>query len=142
MSIFFMTLMWIAFGGLCSWYATQKGRDPLIWFCIGILLGILGLILLFFLPTVSVNGKTDNPEPSPDKPMVELLPAPPKVLYPDQKEWYYLDPHKNQQGPVGLGYLRQEWEKGNIDPETYVWCEGFEKWFKIKELSELESSLI
>lgn len=113
----------------------------MIWFFIGILLGIIGLIVLFFLPKVNKSLENENPEPDPDEPMVELVPAPPKVLYPEQKEWYYLDRQNRQAGPVGIGVLRQEWNKGELDVDTYVWCEGLEKWFKVKELNELESSL-
>ncbi len=136
-----MTLVWVGFGVLNAWYAAQKGRDPMIWFFIGILLGIIGLIVLFFLPKVNKSLENENPEPDPDEPMVELVPAPPKVLYPEQKEWYYLDRQNRQAGPVGIGVLRQEWNKGELDVDTYVWCEGLEKWFKVKELNELESSL-
>lgn len=143
MATFLMVFIWILFGALNAWYANYKGRDPFIWFFLGILLGIVGLVILYFLPDLSANTavNNDHPEPSPDKPMVELLPATPKILQPEQKEWYYLDRKNNQQGPVGIAAMTEEWHKGEIDQETYVWCESLDQWYRIKELPNLLNEL-
>lgn len=114
-----------------------------MWFFLGILLGVLGLIILYFLPDLNTARHTnnDNPETSPDKPMVELLPAPPKIAQPDQEEWYYLDRKNNQQGPVSLAIVKQEWAKGEIDQDTYVWCQEFDQWYKIKDLKDVMDNM-
>ena len=49
--IVFAVLVWIVLGCCCAWLAREKGRDPVTWWIIGFLLGVVGLILLVGAPT-------------------------------------------------------------------------------------------
>jgi hypothetical protein len=118
--------------GLASYYAAKRGRDPWGWAVIGMLFGFLGLFLLFLLPPLA--QKEQLPPPLAQSEMqvdsVPLLPPsePPKV------EWYYLDGEHQQQGPVLLEALRDQWIEKKISAESYVWCSEMTEWKKIGEL--------
>ena len=42
------------FGVSCSWLAAQKGRSGGNWFLVGFLIGIIGLLLIAFAPSVPI----------------------------------------------------------------------------------------
>lgn len=52
----------LVFGGTCSWLAGEKGREGLVWFFAGALLGPVGLIALAGAPTVSEEPAEDESE--------------------------------------------------------------------------------
>ena len=57
-------------------------------------------------------------------------------LLPDyiDKEWYYLDTNRQQQGPVQFDRLKATWRDGKLTSETFVWSEGMDNWKKVDEL--------
>lgn len=135
-------IIWIMIGVATAYFAHKRGRDPLIWFMIGTLLGILGLIILFILPA----SKTSNDHPSEDLgdvlppvlPEVEVDEVESPVL---QKHWFYVDQTKQQQGPISFILLKQDWEANKISDQTYVWSEGMVEWQHIADLPELKETL-
>ncbi len=63
------SLMWIGLGGqailcglLSAVVATSKNRDAVVWFGVGLLLGIFGLIASSGMATAKPAGETDHPE--------------------------------------------------------------------------------
>ena len=50
MNNFIVIVVWLALGGVCSYYAKERGRNPIGWFIIGLVFGLLGLITLFLIP--------------------------------------------------------------------------------------------
>jgi Na+/melibiose symporter-like transporter len=44
-------VMNLLFAILCSWVATERGRDPVGWFVLGLFLGIIAFIPLAMVPT-------------------------------------------------------------------------------------------
>lgn len=138
----FILLLMIA--GLTAYYANTKGRNPLLWFIIGILLGIFAPILLFFFPQAKQEGdyptmSVSNPDPS-----LEVK-TPPKFLEEKKGQedqlWFYLDENHQQMGPVSIIALRELWNRGSLDLNRYVWTEGMEKWEKVDQLPALIASL-
>lgn len=130
-------------GTATAYFANQRGRDPIVWFMVGMLLGLFGLVLLFLLPPVSA-------EEAAAKEMEDLAgeSKPPEIKFPVAqhdyliKEWFYYDQHKERQGPVKFEVLKKLWEDGNIDEETFVWAEGMANWVKIEEVQNLYAHLI
>lgn len=110
-------LFWILMGYFCSYTARQKGRDPFIWFFIGLFCGIFGILAIILLPAI-------KPEEKPPQPVAP--PAP--IIF-----WYYLDGDHNQVGPVGSDQLQDALARGVINENTYVWCEGMENWGRLKD---------
>lgn len=134
MELIIVIISWILFGGAASYFAGQRGRDPFAWFFIGMLLGILGLLLLFLLPSLSTSQEVP-------KEIAEERPKEESWTGIRLKEWYYLDGAHQQVGPSPYSALRDMWISKKISDQTYVWCEGMEKWKKIGELPELEEAL-
>ncbi len=143
--LFFILLLPIA--GAAAYYAKRKGRNPLFWFVIGVLLGIFSLLILWLLPHVSSNQDQEgearptmtvsNPDPSlHHSTSVEIV----RPLEED-KLWYYLDQHHQQMGPVSIVALRELWNRGQLDLESYVWAEGMAQWQKVDHLPNLKTVL-
>lgn len=140
----FILLLIIA--SFTAYYANRKGRNPLLWFIIGVLLGIFAPLILLFLssvkpvdsdiPTMSVS----NPDPSLDQDQ-----APPQVNLQSSEEenklWYYLDQNHQQIGPVSIIALRELWNRGQLEITSYVWSDGMEQWQKVDNLPDLKKSL-
>jgi len=142
----FILLLVIA--SFTSYYANSKGRNPIIWFILGLLLGIFAPLILLFLAKVKPegNGYPTMTVSTPD-PNLAHLPTPPstpaelKLQEEENKLWYYLDKDHQQIGPVSMVALRELWNRGQLDLNQYVWSEGMEKWEKVDSLPELKASL-
>jgi hypothetical protein len=148
MLLSFILLLIIA--SFTAYYANRKGRNPLLWFIIGVLLGIFAPLILMFFPTVK-NERSGNGIPTmtvskPD-PSLEHLPqsfpseAEFKLQEEESKLWYYLDQNHQQVGPVSIIALRELWKRGKLELNSYVWSEGMAKWEKVDDLSELKTAL-
>lgn len=134
MEIFVVIVSWLLFGGATSYFATQRGRDPFAWFLIGMLLGILGLLLLFLLPPLEIVSKESESKGTLSLPETE------DPGY-RMKAWYYIDQENQQVGPKSFNQLKKAGEAGKIQPDTLLWCEGMSGWKSIKELPEINEAL-
>jgi hypothetical protein len=136
--ISFFVVMFFAF--LSAYLAKQRGRDPVAWFMIGILLGIFSPLLLFILKPLNassgIGGDTEEDE------NIKLAPPEENIAsaYID-KVWFYLDSDHQQQGPVSFSFLKSISLEQKITPATYVWTEGMEQWKRIRELPGFVESL-
>src|SRR5438105_7257052 len=98
MEVIIVIISWLLFGGAASYFAGQRGRDPFAWFFIGMLLGILGLLLLFLLPAVTPPEEKAVSKGSPvEKQKEELVQE--NLSFFRLKEWYYLSGAREQIGP-------------------------------------------
>lgn len=142
MQLFLSIMLWLMIGSATAYFANQRGRDPLVWFMIGMLLGLLGLLLVFLLPVV-----TDEEVPVEEAEFATLEPKheqPPNVDQHDYliKDWYYYDTNRERQGPVRFEALKTLWEQGSLNEETFMWSEGMPEWKKIEEIPNLHANLI
>jgi hypothetical protein len=144
MLLSFILLFMIA--SFTSYYANRKGRNPWLWFIIGILLGIIApLILLFIsqkerkddgLPTMTVS------KPDPALQHLSQMPLmPEEIQRQEDKLWYYLDQNHQQMGPVSVIALRELWNRGQLELNSYVWSDGMEQWQKVDNLPDLKAAL-
>lgn len=141
---------WLLIGAATAHFAKQRGRDPTIWFFIGILLGLLGLILVFIMPALngtqtqqspSGSGGTDSiSRPSSQAESVKEEHSLPRHDF-FVKDWFYLDDARKQQGPVPFDTLKREWKEERIGHATFIWSEGMDNWKKIGDFSELKDLL-
>lgn len=131
----FLTLvMGVILGFITAHFAVRKGRDPLIWFIIGLFFGFLGLIVLYFLqptgftPSVDTAQTEKNEPPAvPLLPVTETLPA----------AWYYMDKFWQMQGPVSLDQLKSLFVRNEVSVNTPVWSETMHDWKSVKDLEML-----
>lgn len=130
-------LLFFAF--ISAYIAKQKGRDPVGWFMIGILLGIFSPLLLLILKPLNkdLEEETEIDENMKLAPPIEETSP---IKYSD-KEWFYLDNSNKQQGPLYFSALRNLWAEKKIGESTYVWTEGMQKWIRIRELAGFVDSL-
>ncbi len=145
MHIFLNIILWLLMGLTTAYFATQRKRDALGWFMIGILLGFLGLLLLFLLPKLKEKeeiGKTDPLKLAPvETNSLSTIPNPALASQDLYKEWYFYDRSKQLQGPVDIALLKKIWQEGLIDKDTFIWSEGREQWNKIEEIEHLQQLL-
>lgn len=130
--LIFTIIFGMIMGGITAFFAERRGRSPTIWFFVGFLAGIFGLLLLFILPQYSKEASKTVP-PKSD---VTIAPAVPPAASPvvGEKLWYYLDRQQIQCGPVPYSHIKALLDKQELTPATYVWSEGMPSWKTIKEL--------
>ncbi|MCB1119305.1 MAG: DUF4339 domain-containing protein [Chlamydiia bacterium] len=108
-------------GALTSYFARIRGRDPFIWFTVGILLGVFGVLIVLLLPSVKEEEEEAAPEP------------PPQVEVPKETRlWFYLNAQNEQQGPVTEEELKNLIDKEILSSESLLWSEGMEEWQPLK----------
>ena len=126
-----IVLFWIFFGFLCSYIAKRKARNPNLWFWLGILLGIVGVILILCLPKFPMKKQKPASKPKREEP--KQLETP--------ELWYYLDKTRLSKGPLTLKELQNIWKEEGCTEATYLWKEGMEGWKHLKELPALQKDL-
>ena len=60
MSTILVLILWMIMGIATAYLANQRGRDPYIWFALGVVFGILAMLLLFILPPVKSENEWEN----------------------------------------------------------------------------------
>lgn len=128
MQLLNLFLFWVFFGLLASHFAKKRGRRPLIWFFVGLSLGILGIALLFLIPKVE-----KRPVPA-YKPLRPLLAKQSEAWL---KMWYYLDPVHAQQGPFEFPDIIKKWKEKGLSGKSFIWGEGMQEWKRLSEMPDL-----
>lgn len=155
MDFFLAFIISLLFAGLCAHFAKKQGRDPVIWFLVGLVIGVFGLLILFLFPkktaeeeaksSTEVEGdKEIEGDPAFDSESYDIAHEEPQISNEGiffQKEWYYFDQEKKQQGPVGISILRAYWKEEKIDKDTFVWSENMANWQKVNAVPQLEQYL-
>lgn len=131
MTLFISIALWLIIGATSAYYAQLRGRDPISWFVIGMLLGVIGLLILFFLPQLEQKVV---PEDNLLEPIPPLTPMGQSVRF---KEWFYLDPNHVQQGPVSFLALEKLIDQGYLTHHSLIWSEGMEGWTPVESINEL-----
>jgi hypothetical protein len=142
--LFLSLILLLIIASLTAYYADRKGRRSIIWFIIGLLLGVIAPIILFFLPSLKENGEVNqstmsSPPVAPSLPVREEQKQLPSPI--EDRLWYYLDQNHHQYGPVSIVALKDLWDRGQLDLNSYVWSEGMGNWQKMDDLSELKTAL-
>jgi hypothetical protein len=125
-------LFWIFFGFLCSYIAKKKARNPNLWFWLGILLGVLGVLLVTFLPKQGTKRKKRVSKP-------KVVEEPKQLEW--EERWFYLDKSRASKGPLTLQELQKIWKEEECTESTYVWKDGMEGWKHLKDLPDLQKTL-
>lgn len=113
----------LAMGGISAFLAHKQGRNPLKWFAIGLLFGIVGLFAIFFIPRQK-GGPSQEPVASPPLP---------EIGGPADKFWYYLNSSHEQKGPISHNALTRAFRTKEIGENTYVWNEEMTEWKLLRE---------
>ncbi|MDN3506913.1 MAG: DUF4339 domain-containing protein [Simkaniaceae bacterium] len=121
-------LLYIAFGALSAYFARKRGKDPFLWFFLGMLFGVFGLLFLFFDPKAKRAKKGPK---SQDPNTIDILPAfDPKH---NEKFWYYLDGQNRQHGPMSFDAIYRLYKEATLSQQSFVWNESLESWQPLKD---------
>jgi hypothetical protein len=132
-------ILWVLVGAMCAYFANQRGRDPIVWFIVGMLFGVLGLLVLVLLPPAE-EIKNTHPNRDVDHNTESggvLLPLPTPSRDYILKDWFYFDTDNKQHGPVDFDILKTEWNHGKINADSFIWSEGMDSWQKIGDMQEI-----
>lgn len=129
-------VLMILIGAINAYFAEKRGRNPMIWFFLGTLLGIFGLLILFILPSYAKEKEGVEVKEDPKEEKITFIEAPPLPPAPAQEEllWYYLDQKHQQCGPVPYSEIKDLLNRNDLTQDTYVWSEGMENWKRVREL--------
>jgi GYF domain 2 len=131
-------IIWVLIGAATSYFAKQRNRDPALWFFIGMLLGLIGLVILFILPVVDTPKESEKIAGSdPVHKLPQFIEPPDFAL----KVWFFLDNERKQQGPISFSVVRTMWQQNKLHNESVVWCEGMHTWCKVNEIPNLIETL-
>jgi hypothetical protein len=111
-------------GCISAYFAYKQNKNVYLWFVLGFLLGVFGVMFLFF---ISKQKKKVSQKP-------EKVQPTPSIEGPKDKFWYYLDSIHNQKGPISLDALTTQWKAGEIKDSTYVWNEEMSDWTPLNHL--------
>lgn len=124
----------LVLGALNAYFAKRRGRDPIAWFFIGMLFGVLGILTIFILPPLKQAEETET------KSVITV--SSPQARSNISKDWFYLDATENQQGPYSWDVFQKSWNEGKFSANSYVWSEGMPEWKKVDEIDGLENDLV
>ena len=113
------------FGTLSCYFAHKREKNPYLWFFLGFIFGIFGIMAIFFAPMSS--KKEALPEGTIPQTVVLTISGP------KDKFWYYLDSAHQQQGPMSYEALTLRWRETKISPSTFVWNEELPDWKPLQE---------
>lgn len=129
----------LAIGAATAYTAFLRGRDCRIWFLIGSLFGIFGILLIYLLPNLKEETNEPEKELKPALPFSPLEAASPNSeLLPygfRDKQWFYLTSSREQIGPITYKELTEKWTSQSIIEDSFVWCEGMADWYRLNQLN-------
>jgi len=110
-------ISWLIFGVTSAYMAKTRGKNPYLWFFLGMFLGVFGILFLFFGPKTKKNqGPTT----------IDITPQ----FDPSHREklWYYLAGDNQQHGPMSFDALLRALRDGKVSKNSFVWNETLENW--------------
>jgi hypothetical protein len=138
--------IWVLLGGVTAYLAHRRGRGPLPWFLVGLVLGVLAIALLYLWPTAQQTAQhrealAGNPQKQPQPAQPAITTTAVAVEEPVDVIWHYLDGEDEQHGPVSIRELEKLWDERVINLESYVWSQGMPEWQTIGDLPALRDRL-
>lgn len=128
--------IWVSLivGTISAYLAWKRGKNPLLWFGLGALLGIFGLLFLIYSKPAK---KQQPPKQKKDPNTIDITPQ----FTPEHKNklWYYLGPGNQQEGPMSFDALSRAWRDGKINPKTYLWNEALDNWKPLSDFLKTPS---
>lgn len=152
-SMYSMLAIWVIIGIICSFVAKSKGKNQYLWFAIGVLFSVLGLLILLLLPKKE-KEKVATPSPAVAKSMNSeaalpaddeenfMEPTPPvkRIKQDTALQWHYIyesDTIVEVRGPFNIDDLRKEFVNLKLPISTYIWCDEFADWTPLSEFQNM-----
>jgi hypothetical protein len=147
MDLFITFLLLALMGFVTAMLAEQRGRNPSLWFILGLFGGILALAALFLMDSKVHDrqekdkaidlkaslGSSEEVREEFSNPKSKLE----KHLSWEDGVWFYLDKDNKQRGPIDYMDLFLAWEDGTITSESFVWHESMTEWKPLGQLPNI-----
>jgi len=140
-----LMVAWV-FARICEAMALSRGRSTSTWFWIGAFTGLLGAVILYFLPSL-VKEKDIHREKVKHSDVSKIEAATSVedfVLTEEDVEtmvpfvgWFIVNGEKQVEGPFTVDCLRAKWKEEVISFKTWVWHESIKDWKKIESIHSL-----
>ena len=130
-------------GFVCAYFASKRGRNPIVWFIIGLFCSFLGLAILLVLPPKDEEIPKSWGDKSNSR-TIELTLQEEKKNLPEpfsNENWFYLNEKHEQFGPYVFNDIISFFKDGKIKATSYVWNVGMQSWKTISELPEILQAL-
>jgi len=125
----------IVMGCLCAILAGSRQRSPIAWFFLGFILGWIGLLLIYILPSL---GKEESVQPEPEQIEIEVEEQKEvESSFEKSENWFYLDQKKDVCGPLSFQIIKEKWGSGDLSEDSWIWNEKIVEWKKISQVEEL-----
>lgn len=148
--MFLQLLVALIFAALCADQAKKRGRNPMVWFCLGALFNLLALVAVWLLPSYAeLEEGTENNRDSrqslsssvSEKSETNLSSDQPYMGDPRCRQWFFLEGSGVTQGPVAFRNIHTAWDKKQLSAESLVWTEGMNEWMPIRAIPALMERL-
>ena len=97
-------IMCVIFGAISAYMARGRGKNPYLWFFLGMFFGLFGVLFLAFGSRFKKRAK------KPLEPTIDITPQFDPVH--QNKFWYFLSPENKQNGPMSFDALTQAYREG------------------------------
>lgn len=136
MSTFLFICIVALIGALAAKMAKNKGRDPVIWFWLGALFGLIAIAVLYFLKDLSKEEKgaltalEESSAPVDEEKKLDSVGV-----------WFILDKKRAPMGPFSFEDIRSMFKEGSLNASSYLWHEAWAEWKRASDVPELNKAL-
>jgi hypothetical protein len=124
----FLIISWLITGIISAFIAYKKQKNIYLWFFIGFVLGIFGIVILLFLYKKPKSKEVKIEAPLEDEEH-------------DNFFWYYLDEENKTIGPMSHSVLKNNFNIGKINNNTYIWNDSMSSWVFFKDVFKKTTNL-
>lgn len=149
MTLLTSALVGLIFGWVNAFIASKKGRDPLLWFVLGLFFALISLIILLVLPAVKPKKRVEGDSPFVGT-TIDVTPLGAKegvttteirLDSVEDQSWFYLDERRQQKGPITFLQLKELFKERIVVDNTYLWSEGMSEWMPLSRLDIVNDRL-
>lgn len=131
----------IIMGCISAYIAKGRGKNPYLWFGLGMIFGLFGVIFAFFIPAKKGRRRPGSQHPTKEQ-VVTLDITPTLGSFSKESYWYYLDGQNAQQGPMSYDALKRSFFEGKVKTSTYIWNEQLENWQAFSDIFDVTHSTV
>ncbi len=115
-------IFWAACGLTCAVWAEKKGKNPYLWFLVGLFFSVAGVVIAYF----KLRHKTPL---QPAKQLPDRFPV--SENYGKTRLWFIIEKNNEVSGSMSFYALKKKFDEKLIDESTYVWTEALPDWQRL-----------
>ena len=115
-------IFWAACGLTCAVWAEKKGKNPYLWFLVGLFFSVAGVVIAYF----KLRRKTPI---NPAKKQPDRFPL--SENYGKTRLWFIIEKNNEVSNSMSFYALKKKFDEKLIDESTYVWMEALPDWQRL-----------